>query len=111
ERGCRGGEGGPTGLSRVATASAAKWHAPQGMYLIWGNGVPAKPGHAGKGDVHQVAATLLALAGMAPGRDVNGDPLDGAAPVNLPRADYAAQFHPAGRAPSARGATDREAIA
>src|SRR5712671_683841 len=78
------GEGRPTRLSSVATASAAKWHAPQGMYLLWGKGVPAKPGHAAQGDVQQVAATLLALAGLPPGRDVNGDPLEGASPVKAP---------------------------
>jgi Flp pilus assembly protein TadD len=105
------GEGRPSRLSSVATASAAKWHAPQGMYLIWGDGVPSKPGHNAEGDVHQVAPTLLALAGMAPGRDVNGDPLDGAPRPNLPRFDYAAQYRPAGRASSARSAADREAIA
>jgi Flp pilus assembly protein TadD len=107
------GEGRPTRLSSVATASAAKWHAPQGMYLLWGKGVPAKPGHAAQGDVQQVAATLLALAGLPPGRDVNGDPLDGAAAVKAPRADYAAHYRPAaaqvaGRAGSAMG---REAVA
>ena len=48
------GEGRPTTLSSVATASAAKWHAPQGMYLLWGTGVPAKAGHAAQGDVQQV---------------------------------------------------------
>ena len=48
---------------------------------LWGNGIPAKPGHAAQGDVQQVAATLLALAGLPPGRDVNGDPLDGATPT------------------------------
>jgi Flp pilus assembly protein TadD len=107
------GEGRPTRLSSVATASAAKWHAPYGMYLIWGEGVPARAGHAAEGDVQQVAPTLLALAGMAPGRDVNGEPLDGAASVEAPRADYAASYRPA-RAPaggSGKSASDRDAIA
>ena len=87
----------------MATASAAKWHAPQGMYLLWGQGVPAKPGHAAQGDVQQVAATMLAIAGLPPGRDVNGEPLEGATPVNAPRADYAAGYRPAA-APAAKAA-------
>ena len=107
------GEGRPTQLSSVATASAAKWHAPQGMYLLWGAGVPAKPGHAAQGDVQQVAATLLALAGLPPGRDVNGDPLEGVTPVKAPRADYAAHYRPssAQAATKAGTAMDREAVA
>ena len=87
-------EGRPTNLSSVATASAAKWHAPQGMYVIWGPGVPARSGHEAQGDVQQVAATLLALLGLPPGRDVNGEPLEGAAPVKIARADYAAHYRP-----------------
>jgi Flp pilus assembly protein TadD len=84
------------------------------MYLIWGDGVPARPGHAAEGDVQQVAATLLALAGMAPGRDVNGDPLEGATAAQAPRADYAAGYHPAASAGGSAGtksAADRGAVA
>ena len=106
------GEGRPTQLSSVATASAAKWHAPQGMYLIWGQGVAAKPGHAAQGDVQQVAATLLALAGLPPGRDVNGDPLEGASPTGATRADYASHYRPAAAQTAKAGAApDREAVA
>ena len=107
------GEGRPTQLSSVATASAAKWHAPQGIYLLWGRGVPAKAGHAAQGDVQQVAATLLALLGLPPGRDVNGDPLEGATPIKAPRADYAAAIVPPPRRRRRRRApaTTREAVA
>ena len=108
------GEGRPTTLSSVATASAAKWHAPQGMYLLWGKGVAATPGHAAQGDVQQVAATLLALAGLPPGRDVNGEPLQGAGPVTAPRADYAAHYRPAAAQAAggkAGSSIDREAVA
>jgi Flp pilus assembly protein TadD len=107
------GEGRPTRLSSVATASAAKWHAPYGMYLIWGDGVAARPDHSAEGDVQQVAATLLALAGMAPGRDVNGEPLEGAASRAVARVDYAASYRPAAQAPTAGGkaAADRDAVA
>jgi len=106
------GEGRPTKLSSVATASAAKWHAPQGIYLLWGRGVPAKVGHGAQGDVQQVAATVLAIAGLPPGRDVNGEPLEGAAPNAAPRADYAAGYRPSSaQAPKAGAAVDREAVA
>ena len=106
------GDGRPTKLSSVATASAAKWHAAQGLYLLWGRGVPARPGHAAQGDVQQVAATILAIAGLPPGRDVNGDPLEGASPLNAPRADYAAHYRPSARVAAKRGAAvDREAVA
>jgi Flp pilus assembly protein TadD len=107
------GEGRPTKLSSVATASAARWHAPEGMYLLWGKDIPAKAGHAAQGDVQQVAATLLALAGLPPGRDVNGEPLDGAAPVKAPRADYAAHYRPAAAQAARKGGSPmgREAVA
>src|SRR5262249_43194559 len=59
--------------------------------------------------------TLLALAGMAPGRDVNGDPLDGAKAVQAPRADYSAGYHPASATTpgsgGAKSAADRDAVA
>ena len=107
------GEGRPTTLSSVATASAAKWHAPQGVYLIWGKGVPANTGHAAQGDVQQVAATVLALAGLPPGRDVNGEPLAGAAASTAPRADYAAHYRPAAAQAASKpgAAASREAVA
>jgi Tfp pilus assembly protein PilF len=108
------GEGRPTRLSSVATASAAKWHAPQGLYLLWGTGVPVNAGHDAQGDVQQVAATLLALAGLPPGRNVNGDPLPGAAsnaaPRAAPRADYAAHYT-ASSAANSGSAIDKDAVA
>jgi tetratricopeptide (TPR) repeat protein len=107
------GEGRPTRLSSVANASAAKWHAPQGIYLLWGRGVVAKTGHAAQGDVQQVAPTLLALNGLPPGRDVTGEPLDGATPVKAARADYAAHYRPAAAAAAgaAKAGADRDAVA
>jgi type I phosphodiesterase/nucleotide pyrophosphatase/tetratricopeptide repeat protein len=107
------GEGRPTQLSSVANASAAKWHAQQGMYLLWGSGVRATAGHAAQGDVQQVASTLLALTGLPAGRDVNGEPLEGVPPVKAPRADYAAHYRPAATvaADAAKTAADRDAVA
>lgn len=106
------GDGRPTRLSSVATASAAKWHALEGIYEVWGDGVPARPGHTGHGDVKQIAATLLALAGLPSGRDVDGDPLEGASATRQPRADYAAHFTPPSAPQRSSAATaDREALA
>lgn len=68
----RMGDGRPAGLSSVAVATAAKWHRESGIYLLVGPGIPARPGHLGRGGIAQVAATLLSLVdlpavpGMAP---------------------------------------------
>lgn len=98
------GEGRPTTLSSVATGTAAKWHAQDGMFLLYGPGIPAAPGHESSGSVEHVAATLLALLGLPPGLDVNGEPLPGARPTGAPRADYLAHFRPPA-APPANGPT------
>jgi hypothetical protein len=87
-------EGRPTQLSSVASASAAKWHAPEGVYLLWGPGVAARPGHPAHGSVQQVCATLLALLGLPGGRGITADPLDGATAASVPAADYAANYRP-----------------
>jgi hypothetical protein len=86
------GEGRPTQLSSVATASAAKWHAPQGIYLLWGHGVPVKAGHAAQGDGELTGDALgVGPAGTrrqrrsARRRDT----------VKAPRADCAGHYRPA----------------
>jgi hypothetical protein len=50
-----------SGLSSTAGATAAKWHRDEGIYLLAGPGIPARPGHSGRGGIAQVAASLLAL--------------------------------------------------
>ena len=90
------GEGRPTRLSSVATASAAKWHAPYGMYLIWGDGVRRKAGPRGGRRRAAGGGDAARARRLPPGRDVNGDPLDGAPAVQAPRADYAASYRPRG---------------
>ncbi len=105
------GEGRPARLSSVATASAAKWHAQDGMYLVWGPGVPARAGHDGRGGIQQVCATLLSLAGLPPGRDVDGVALDGAPPVTGTHVDYIAHYKPVSDEPSTGTAADKEALA
>ena len=39
------GEGRPATLSSAANATAAKWHAEKGIYLMWGPGVEPSRGH------------------------------------------------------------------
>jgi hypothetical protein len=106
------GEGRPTQLSSVASASAAKWHAPEGIYLLWGPGVSARPGHPAHGRVQQVCATLLAVLGLPGGHGITADPLDGATATSVPAADYAVGFRPAPAAAvqAAPGAPDPQAI-
>jgi Flp pilus assembly protein TadD len=111
DHGFRWTEGRPSTLSSIATASAAKWHAPDGMYLMWGSGIVARSGHDGRGGVQQVCATLLALTGLPPGRDVEGDPLPGAPAVQGARADYFTRYQRAPRPAGDRPAADAGALA
>lgn len=59
-------EGRPTELSSFAAATAAKWHRNQGVYLLWGAGIPASRSRSDTNEPHvaQLCATLLALGGM-----------------------------------------------
>jgi tetratricopeptide (TPR) repeat protein len=104
-------EGRPTTLSSNATTTAAKWHRSEGMYVLWGSGVAASAGHSGRGSVQQVCATLLALLGLPPGRDVEGPPLPGVAAPTAARVDYYAQYHPAAAPASNGAAVDRDTLA
>jgi tetratricopeptide (TPR) repeat protein len=106
-------QGRPATLSSNATTTAAKWHRDEGMYVLWGAGIRPSSGHTGRGSVQQVCATLLALLGLPPGRDVTGPPLPGAdAPVAQPRVDYFARYRPAAApASSATASADRDTLA
>ena len=110
DHGFRWREGRPREVSSLAAATAAKWHREEGMYLLWGPGIAAAPGHPERGGVQQVCATLLALLGLPPGKDMAGPPLPGApAPVG-PALDYGRWYRPP--AAVATGAVDsREAVA
>jgi Flp pilus assembly protein TadD len=89
------GEGRPTRLSSFAHATAAKWHRNEGIYLLWGPGIPALPGHTGQGSVEQVCATLAALLGLPTGVGVAGPPLPPVAADDDRRADYRQHYKPA----------------
>jgi tetratricopeptide (TPR) repeat protein len=106
-------DGRPTSLSSNATTTAAKWHRSEGMYVLWGSGIRASSGHTGRGSVQQVCATLLALAGLPPGRDVTGPPLPGVEAAPAPRVDYFARYHPASAPTPSTGtaSADRDTLA
>jgi tetratricopeptide (TPR) repeat protein len=105
------GEGRPTTMSSAANATAAKWHAENGIYLIWGSGIQPSHGHNGAGKVDQVCATLLALAGVPPARGIAGPPLAGTPAGNTPAetVDYRAAFTPAA-APQSTAASSAPAV-
>jgi len=102
------GEGRPTTLSSAANTTAAKWHAENGVYLVWGPGIQPSAGHAGSGKVDQVAATLLALAGLPPARDIAGPPLPGTpvTPSSTEPVDYRAVYTPAKPAAATSASSD-----
>jgi tetratricopeptide (TPR) repeat protein len=88
------GEGRPTTMSSAANTTAAKWHAENGIYLIWGAGIQSTRGHTGSGSVAQVCATLLALSGLPPAREIAGPVLPGAPVTTTAAADYRAAYSP-----------------
>ncbi len=102
------GEGRPARISSFAPATAAEWHRAEGVYLLWGPGIAPAPGHLGRGGVQQVAATLLALMGLAPaGRNTPLPPI----PADpRPVLDYAAHYRPSAPVASVGGGADQEAI-
>jgi predicted AlkP superfamily phosphohydrolase/phosphomutase len=98
-------EGRPSQLSSNAQATAAKWHRNQGIYALWGKGIPARGRDAAaSGSVRQVCATLLATTGLPPIKGEDAAALPGSPAFNASAADYAAHYHSVAPAMSA-GAT------
>jgi tetratricopeptide (TPR) repeat protein len=83
-------EGRPTQISSTNSATAAKWHRKEGIYILRGPGIAAAPGHPLRGSVRQVLATLLALTGM-PSLANAAPPLPGA-PPSFSSFDYRRPF-------------------
>jgi Flp pilus assembly protein TadD/predicted AlkP superfamily pyrophosphatase or phosphodiesterase len=110
DHGFKWSEGRPTHLSSFAAATAAKWHRKEGMYLLWGPGIDAAPGHPYHGGVAQVAATLLELLGLAPGRRLALPPLPPVPDPAVPKIDYRARYHRSEPVVGSQGA-DAEALA
>jgi tetratricopeptide (TPR) repeat protein len=89
------GDDRPLQLSSNAQATAAKWHHNEGIYLIWGPGIPGRGRDPGaKGSVGQVCATLLALQGLPPIKGAEAAPLPGAPGFASEPVDYASHYHP-----------------
>jgi tetratricopeptide (TPR) repeat protein len=104
-------EGRPTQLSSFAVATAAKWHRKQGIYLLWGKGIAAAPGHPGHGSARQVCATLLSLLGLPTAGYLAGPPLAGAPAASAARVDYRAFYRPSSVALASNPRADAEALA
>jgi len=102
----------PAKLSSIATATAAKWHRAQGIYLVRGAGIRPTSGHTGRGSVRQICATLLAATGLPKGEHVIGPPLPPLEPSGS-TVDYRRWYQPyAPPAVTAQNNTDaNEALA
>lgn len=106
------GEGRPTRLSSFANATAAKWHRKEGLYVLWGPGIAASPGHTHRGRVDQVCATLLALLGLPPAKQSDVPPLTGVQASQASPVAYSAYYQPprAAGAPADHPGADAEAL-
>jgi tetratricopeptide (TPR) repeat protein len=82
----------PTELSSNANQTAAKWHRKQGMYLLWGAGIKPENRRLEGGSVLQVCATLLALAGLPPGKGLASPALPGAPSASAGLVDYGPHY-------------------
>ena len=78
----------PREQSNTRTPTAAWWHRDRAVF--WVSGPQARPGGRGDGSMLDVAPTLLRLAGLPPGVDMPGRPLDWAIDTpEAPRYAYA----------------------
>jgi len=105
-------EGRPSQLSSFAHATAGKWHRKDGIYLAWGPGIEAAPGHPHRAGVTQLAASVLALAGMPRGLGLSEPVLPGIPTPAGKAVNYADHYRPAApAAPAAAGGTEDTAAA
>ena len=102
-------EGRPT-QSSVAFATAARWHRKDGIYLLWGPGIAAAPGHPHRGGATQVCSTLLALLGLPRGLGLAEPALPGVTADSGKAVHYAAHYKPAPAAAPASAKSDAEAV-
>jgi len=109
----------PSGVTSANSATAARWHRDEGLYLIWRGGQHGTQ-NSPAGSAPQICSTLLELSGLPPDRALAA-PLPAAAPFTQTRLEtpvsYQRMFRKsflAGRAPVvavvAPAAADREAI-
>lgn len=98
DHGFRWKEGRPLQLSSFAAASAAKWHRTEGIFLLWGPGIAASPGHPLHGGVRQLCATLAGLTGLPQPAQTQVAALPGVQP-SASKLDYARYFQRAAPPP------------
>jgi tetratricopeptide (TPR) repeat protein len=84
------GEGRPERLSSFANATAARWHRPEGIWMVRAPGVP--PGRAASARLRRVFPTLLALAGLPEASGAEAEPLPGVAASDGEPFDYRRVF-------------------
>ena len=104
-------EGRPQRLSSSGAATAAKWHRKEGVYLLWGPGIEPEVGNRPEAGLRQVAATLLGLLGLPPGRQVEGPSLPGADFRRVASVDYRSAYKRPKTVMADRGAPAAEEIA
>ena len=85
------GEGRPAAAGSAAAATAGRWHRDEGIYVVAAPGIAAADPKRRRGDVAQVAPTLLALLGIASDRSMPS-PFDGVAAGPGPPTDYGASY-------------------
>jgi len=80
----------PRAAASLAAATAGRWHRDDGIWAIVGPGIAPAPRDLAPAAVARVAATLLALLGLPPGRGLAGPPLPGVAASSSAAVDYEA---------------------
>jgi len=88
------GEGRPTTLSSFANATAARWHRPQGMYLLWHPHTPRSSSSRGQASVMQVCTTLMAMLGLPRGVGLDSPPIPPVEFASTASIDYGRFFQP-----------------
>ncbi|MCX6551437.1 MAG: alkaline phosphatase family protein [Acidobacteria bacterium] len=88
------GEGRPTKLSSFANATAARWHRPNGIYLLWRPDTPRSSSARQQAGVTQVCATVMALLGMPRGAGLENSPVPPVTFASQASVDYARFFQP-----------------
>ncbi len=89
DHGFKWGADRPCGLASGNWATAAFWHRPEGVLALWGKGV-ARGRPRGDAKLHDVAPTVLALAGAPADRRMPGAPVSSAfeQPLTQTRRDF-----------------------
>lgn len=91
DHGFEWGESRPTTVASGARDTAAYWHRLDGIYLLWGAGIQPFTSPA---RLRQVAATLLDLLGLPPGKGVAEPSILSPRTERLEPVDYAAYYRP-----------------